>query len=117
MDLHHVRTFITLVEKKSITKAAMELNYAQSTITKHIQALEYELQAPLFEKHNRSKLTKVGESFYDKAKDLYWQSEYIIQEINNETLDNCVIRLAGLTHHCYMYFLPILAKFQNLHKK
>lgn len=116
MDLNHVRTFITLVEKKSITKAAMELNYAQSTITKHIHALEYELQAPLFEKHNRSNLTKIGELFYEKAKELYWKSEFIIQEINNEAQDNCVLRLAGLTHHCYMYYLPVLAKFQKRHK-
>lgn len=116
MDLNHVRTFITLVEKKSITKAAMELNYAQSTITKHIHALEYELQASLFEKHNRSNLTKIGELFYEKAKELYWKSECIIQMVNKEAQDNCIIRLAGLTHHCYMYYLPVLAKFQKRHK-
>ena len=43
MDLDTIKTFVTVANLGNYTKAAEELNYAQSTITSQIQQLEQEL--------------------------------------------------------------------------
>lgn len=47
MNIRSLQTFIRVVELKSFTKAACELNYVQSTVTMQIQQLEKELGYPL----------------------------------------------------------------------
>ena len=39
MDLDNIKTFVTVANLGNYTKAAEELNYAQSTITSQIQQL------------------------------------------------------------------------------
>lgn len=81
MELRQLKTFVTTAKALSFTKAANDLNYAQSTITSQIQALEEELSTMLFERLGKQiKLTKDGENLYayadqilklsDEAKDL-----------------------------------------------
>ncbi|WP_223067243.1 LysR family transcriptional regulator [Paenibacillus caui] len=50
MESRHLHTFLTVVETGSFTRAALKLDYAQSSITAQIQALETELEAPLFDR-------------------------------------------------------------------
>lgn len=50
MEIRHLQTFVTVVDKNGFTKAADHLGYAQSTITAHIQTLEDELGQPLFDR-------------------------------------------------------------------
>ena len=50
MNIRSLQTFIRVVELKSFTKAACELNYVQSTVTMQIQQLEKELGYPLFDR-------------------------------------------------------------------
>lgn len=47
MDLTYFRTFREVARRKSFTKAAEELGYAQSSITMQIQKLEREYGVPL----------------------------------------------------------------------
>lgn len=62
MDLKYLNTFRTIVEEGSFSKAAVRLNYTQSTITFQIGQLEQELSVRLFEKIGRKMaLTKAGE--------------------------------------------------------
>ncbi|MGV3126453.1 LysR family transcriptional regulator [Streptococcus orisratti] len=42
MNIHHLREFITLAEVQNYLEAAEELFISQSTLSKHIQALEKE---------------------------------------------------------------------------
>jgi LysR family transcriptional regulator, regulator of the ytmI operon len=48
MDLRQLQTFQAIVEHGSFLRAAEALQYAQSTITLHIQQLEADLGVPLF---------------------------------------------------------------------
>lgn len=50
MEIKQLTSFLTIAETKNFTRAAQQLNYAQSTITAQIQALEHELQVKLFER-------------------------------------------------------------------
>lgn len=53
MDLQDLKVFQVVAEMGSISKAARELNYAQSNISTRIQHLEAYLQTSLFYRHNR----------------------------------------------------------------
>lgn len=50
MESRHLFTFLVVVEVGSFTRAAQKLDYAQSSITAQIQALEAELGQPLFDR-------------------------------------------------------------------
>ncbi|ERI77966.1 LysR family transcriptional regulator [[Clostridium] symbiosum] len=64
MNIRSLQTFIRVVELKSFTKAACELNYVQSTVTMQIQQLEKELGYPLFDRIGKKiALTSYGENF------------------------------------------------------
>ncbi|QTM98856.1 LysR family transcriptional regulator [Sediminibacillus dalangtanensis] len=84
MELRHLVTFETIVEKGGFKKAADELGYAQSSITAHIKALEEELGYPLFDRMGKTiTLTETGRRFFPYAVDiinLYAKSKQIIKE-------------------------------------
>lgn len=53
MDIKQLLTMITLSQTFNYQKAAEQLQYAPSTLFKHIQMLEQEVGAPLFGKTGR----------------------------------------------------------------
>jgi len=53
MELRNIKTFIHAAEMESFTAAALRKNYAQSTVTQQIQAIERELGAELFVRSGR----------------------------------------------------------------
>ena len=52
MNLRQLEYFIMVAKTKNFTKAAKELYISQTAITKQIQLLENELNAPLFNRQN-----------------------------------------------------------------
>lgn len=81
MELKSLYSFVKIAQLKSFTKAAVELNYAQSTISSHIQKLEHELGHKLF--------TRIGNNVYltDFAKEILPITYRIFNEV--EALKNC----------------------------
>jgi DNA-binding transcriptional LysR family regulator len=68
MDIRHLRTFCAIVEQGSFLKAAESLQYAQSTITLHIQQLETTLGITLFDRQSRNvRLTEAGRALLEEA--------------------------------------------------
>jgi DNA-binding transcriptional LysR family regulator len=64
MDLRQLKTFQMVASTLSFTQAAAILNYAQSSVTAQIQALEEELDVPLFDRIGRRvQLTSPGREF------------------------------------------------------
>ena len=53
LDLQKLRTFQVVAETSSFTKAAVELGCSQSSVTTHVQALERELGATLFDRASK----------------------------------------------------------------
>ena len=84
MELRHLITFKTIVEKNGFNKAAEHLGYAQSSITTHIKELEKELGRPLFDRlGKRVLLTHFGKQYLPFANqiiELYDQSLTIDKE-------------------------------------
>jgi LysR family transcriptional regulator, regulator of the ytmI operon len=61
MDLHQLKTFMTVIEADGFAKAADQLNCAQSTVTLHVHDLEAELGMRLFRRDGRrNRLTEAG---------------------------------------------------------
>ncbi|NRG47461.1 LysR family transcriptional regulator [Bacillus sp. CRN 9] len=84
MELRHLVTFKTIVEKSGFNKAAEYLGYSQSSITTHVKELEKELGWPLFDRLGKKVvLTHLGEQFLPYAIqiiELYHQSLNIDKE-------------------------------------
>lgn len=71
MDLHFLKTFRKVASVNSFTRTARELQYAQSTVTAHIKALEAEFNAPLFERHGRGvQITAAGQRLLPYVEDI-----------------------------------------------
>jgi DNA-binding transcriptional LysR family regulator len=68
MDLRQLSTFTAVANARSFTRAALALNYAQSSVTAQIQALEEELGVPLFDRLGRRvALTDAGRRLQEYA--------------------------------------------------
>jgi DNA-binding transcriptional LysR family regulator len=68
VEFRHLQTFRAAVEQRVFAKAAETLDYAQSTVTLHIQQLERELGVELFERTGkRVQLTEAGQQVYEAS--------------------------------------------------
>lgn len=68
MDIKQLITLKTLSVEKNYLKASDKLNYAPSTLSKHIRTLEDELQVQLVEfRNNKIELTENGMKFMKYA--------------------------------------------------
>ncbi|MGG4510789.1 LysR family transcriptional regulator [Heyndrickxia sporothermodurans] len=115
IEFLYLKTFVQVLKSGSYSRAAIDLDYAQSSVTNHIQKLE-ELYGGvrLFERKGKQmKATSSGELLYDyavKILSLYQDSHSAIgdQEIKTLTI--------GSIETVALYFLPeILDKFKKLY--
>ncbi len=71
MDTRELLTFVTVSETLNYQKAAEALQYAPSTLFKHVQMLEREVDAQLIVREGHSlRLTAAGEQFLPIAQDM-----------------------------------------------
>lgn len=71
LELHHLRTFLTIARVGSFNKAAVILDYAQSSVSGQIKSLEDELGTKLFERFGREVcLTEEGKRLLVYAEQL-----------------------------------------------
>ncbi|MEJ7210405.1 LysR family transcriptional regulator, partial [Staphylococcus capitis] len=54
MEIKQLRYFVEVARREHISEAALELNIAQSAISRQINLLEKELQVPLFDRQGRN---------------------------------------------------------------
>ena len=71
MDLKHLRTFVTVAELGTVSKAALALHVAQSALSRQIGDLEREFGLPLFDRVGRRLvLTAAGEQLLGDSRSL-----------------------------------------------
>ena len=71
MDLNVLREFAVLAERLNYARAALELNMAQSTLSRHMNALEREVGTDLFTHTTRTALTYAGQILLEEAGALF----------------------------------------------
>src|SRR6185503_18644310 len=71
MDIRHARTFVTVAQLGTVSKAAQQLRVAQPALSRQIRDLERELGIRLFDRVGRRLvLTSAGEQFLGDCRGL-----------------------------------------------
>jgi LysR family transcriptional regulator, regulator of the ytmI operon len=82
MEFRHLKTFRAIIQTGSFLHAAEQLQYAQSTITLHIQQLEAELGVKVFLRQGKQlQLTAAGKALEIHANFLLHRAEILHQEM------------------------------------
>jgi DNA-binding transcriptional LysR family regulator len=102
MDLRHTRTFVTVAELGTVSKAALRLRIAQPALSRQISDLEQELGLKLFDRVGRRLLlTGEGEQLLSDCRDLL-------------NYANAIGERAQLLRHGDIGVLKVAASSQNL---
>lgn len=92
MDSNLLNVFVTVANKKSISKAATKLKAAQSNITSKIQQLEKKLECKLFHRvPSGVLLTKEGEKLYSHATEIVKKIEFATMDMKNILIEQKLI--------------------------
>ncbi|MEJ2183283.1 MAG: selenium metabolism-associated LysR family transcriptional regulator [Nitrospirota bacterium] len=68
MDVHCLRVFVSVFKNRSFTRASLELNLTQPTVSEHVRRLEEELETRLFDRMGRQVVpTAEAELLYERA--------------------------------------------------
>lgn len=87
--LNRMRLIAAVVEHKSVNKAAQALNISQPALSRHIAALEKELNVKLFHRRGkRLELTRAGQMAYEFAKDLNRLEQRFLNRLEEFTTAN-----------------------------
>lgn len=85
MDLNDYFYFVHVVEKGGFSRASEALGIPKSRLSRHIAQLEARLDSVLIQRTTRqSKLTKIGESFYQQARLAIDQIELAEAEVKRQ---------------------------------
>jgi len=96
MKLRQLRYFTKVVETGNITKAADQLNLAQTALGIQIRNLEDHLQIELLERHSRGvKPTRAGMLLYERAVDILRRIEDTRRELISLGSETAPIRLGA----------------------
>lgn len=119
MDIEKLESFLTLARVQNFAKAADILFISQPALSKRIQSLENEMNAPLFNRMGgQTYLTIQGDYFKRIAEEMvatYNNAHEYIRQMEN--LEHGELRF-GATNFIGVYLVPeILAQFQKVYPR
>lgn len=118
MENRNLYTFKRVCELNSITKAAEQLGYAQSTVTTQIKLLENELGVKLFERYgNNIHITDAGEKLLAYSNEIFRITERFFDSMNEENEISGSIRIAAVNSVCMTVLPNILNQFIQAYPK
>ncbi|WDL97724.1 LysR family transcriptional regulator [Alicyclobacillus sp. ALC3] len=111
----YMRTFVSVAENQSFTRAADLLHLTQSAVSREIETLEREYGAKLLDRTNKFvRLTRAGEILYFHAKTIvseYERARTLIHDLTHEPVGRLSI---GSSYSFGEYMLPhIIAEFKH----
>ncbi|WP_347790222.1 LysR family transcriptional regulator [Solibacillus sp. CAU 1738] len=111
MEIKQLKTFLIAAETLNFTQTAKMLDYAQSSITAQIKALEEELGTPLFERlGKRIVLTETGKHLVEYARKMLAIEDELKQKLVEPQR---VLRIGAQESQCTYRFPPILKRFKE----
>lgn len=110
LELHCVKTFLSVIECGGFRQAGLQIGISQSAVTQHLKRLEQTLQVCLIERKNsRCCLTNEGAIFIPYAKKLTEMSEHASNLFTKKKLS------VGASSNVGIYSLqPYLKRYQEL---
>ena len=119
MDLRHARTFVTVAELGTVSKAALRLRIAQPALSRQLIELERELGLQLFDRVGRRLLlTGEGEQLLSGCRVLLSSASAVIEQA--ESLrhgDTGVLRIAGSPQHIESVLSQFLHRYAERYPK
>ncbi len=86
VELRDLRWALVAARHRSLRQAAEELNIRQSTLSRGLRDLEFELGAALFERTNGgTRPTIVGQEFLDAARRIVQEAETIVSRLKTRS--------------------------------
>jgi LysR family transcriptional regulator, regulator of the ytmI operon len=115
MDFRQLKSFCAVVEEGTLMRAAESLDYAQSTITLHLQELETSIGLPLFERRGRRlQLTEAGQTFYQKAAQVLKQVDHLQASMQDLLSgEGGEVRFAAIEPTLSMRLPPVIAAYSQ----
>ena len=113
MDLRHTRTFVTIAELGTVSRAALRLHLTQPALSRQIGDLEHELGFRLFDRVGRRLLlTSEGEQLLGECRALLTHAGAVREQA--ELLrrgDKGVLKVAASPQHIESVFSQFLHKY------
>ena len=115
LNYNHLRYFQTVAHEGNLTRAAQQLNVAQSAVSSQIRLLEERLGQPLFERRGRGLvLTEAGRIVLDHADAIFATGRELIATLQQRGQQRHPLRvgsLATLSRNFQLAFLrPLLGR-------
>ena len=112
MEIAVLREFVSLAENLNFSTTAKRLFITQSTLSRHIAALEHELGCRLFERTSRRMmLTAEGETFYEDAKHLVGAADAAMARIMDVRSTTKAPLRVGYLYDATSNLIPALMKW------
>jgi LysR family nitrogen assimilation transcriptional regulator len=115
MDLRHARTFVTVAELGTVSKAALRLRIAQPALSRQIGDLEQELSLRLFDRVGRRLLlTSEGEQLLTDCRVLLNYASAISERAQLlRRGDTGVLKVAASPQHIESVFSQFLPRYER----
>ncbi|WP_017301379.1 LysR family transcriptional regulator [Nodosilinea nodulosa] len=112
MRIEQLQAFLSVADTGSFQAAAQQCQVTQSTVSRQVQALEAELDAPLFHRNAQAKLTVAGERLLPKARRIHQDWAQVSKDIADlmagKQPELCV---AAIQSVCATVLPPVLQQF------
>lgn len=117
MQLDVLKSFVSIAESGSLSKAAERARVSQSTLTRQMQALEQEIGGRLFERsHSGVALTAAGQVLLNRATPLLHQFDAAVAEARKVTRGQSgSLRIGFLMSAAAEYLNPALVTLRARH--
>ncbi|MDW4411258.1 glutamate biosynthesis transcriptional regulator GltC [Staphylococcus saprophyticus] len=115
MEIKQLKYFIEVAKREHLSEAALELNIAQSAISRQIAHLENELQVTLFKREGRNiYLTDEGKQFFSEATKIIDQLDETIRLFHNQSASNhFIIRIGYVECYISQVLTLLIQAFEN----
>lgn len=112
-DWNKLKVFYLTAEAKSFSASAEKIGVSQSSISRQIASLEYEIGSVLFHRNTKGlTLTEQGELLYDTAKHIYKKiSETEDLLITGRTVPKGTLKVTTTTSFGNLWLSPIMPQF------
>ena len=119
MELRHIRYFIRAAEQLHFTRAAESLFISQPTLSLHIQQLEEEVGAPLFDRVGRKvQLTEAGKVYFEHAEKALRELELAEERISDlKGMTSGTLRLGAILTFSQQLLPEWIASFHVKHPR
>ena len=115
LDIDQLRTFITIAETGSFTKASEVVHKTQSAVSMQMKRLEERVGTPIFARDGRaSRLTDEGDRLLDYARRIVKLNMEAVASLSNAELSGRV-RLGVPDDYADRYLPEIMARFSATH--